>query len=96
MALYPGTSVRITFTFKNFDGEAADPTNISATVSVRSLSMVTTYVYGVASELVRQGVGIYRLDLVVTAPGEHVVIPTGTGALNAAGRLSFRVLDNPQ
>ena len=64
-----GQPHRIAVVFKNSGGTAVDPTTVTFVFRKPSDS-VTTYVYGTDSQLVKDSVGNYHVDL-TPAAGEH-------------------------
>jgi hypothetical protein len=63
-----GEYARLTLTVANASGAAADPGALRLKVR-NPAGTVTEYIYGVAAEIVRTGLGKYRADVVVDAPG---------------------------
>ena len=77
-----GGAVRITWTFTDADGAQADPSAIFAVVKAPHLA-AESYEYGSDPELVKDGTGIYHLDLTLSACGVWAARAYGTGALVA-------------
>lgn len=63
---------------KNRDGAISDPTTLTFTMTEPD-GTVTTYVYGTDTQLVRDSVGNYHVDWVITKVGAHVWKFDGTG-----------------
>jgi len=84
-----GQKVRASCTFA-VDDVATDPTTVTAKVMDPS-GNVTTYVYGTDAELVRDGTGIYHLDVVTDEEGEWRFRFEGTGTCTAVEESSFGV-----
>lgn len=79
-----GDKVRTSFVIKDADGNLADPTTVRCKYKDPE-GTVTTKLYGTDSEVVRDSVGNYHLDFIVTSAGfwhwrwesEHVGSPHG-------------------
>ena len=63
----PGESARLPVTLTAFDGSAADPGVLRLYVKSPS-GVLTPYLYGVAPELVRDGVGQYLSLIHISEP----------------------------
>ena len=87
----PGDIVRVSTTpgFKNIAGTLTDPTTVR--LKWRRFDTVTTWTYGVDSQVVRDSAGLYRADIPVTDAGTHYFRWEGTGAVIAAEESSFFV-----
>lgn len=81
---------RVTFTYKNSSLVLADPTVVTATVTIPA-GVATTYIYGTDAELVRDSTGVYHIDVTFTTAGDWTVEGHGTGAVTAATSQTFRV-----
>lgn len=81
MAYDVGDVVRVTTTFTRL-GVATDPTTVTFRVKAPA-GTLTDYVYLTDAAVVRDSLGVYHLDLPVTAAGTWYVRSIGTGA--AAG-----------
>ncbi len=87
-----GDSVRMKATFKSLDtGLVADPTVITFKLKVPD-GTVSTKVYGVDGEIVKDSTGVYHWDFTTLAKGKHHWRVTGTGAVIAAGEGLFTVV----
>jgi hypothetical protein len=75
-----GDKVRVTGRFAN---GTVDPTTLTAKISNPS-GTVTTYVYGADAQLVRESLGVFYVDVSLTAPGTWLVAFVGTGVAEAA------------
>lgn len=88
----PGATVRISATFKNADGQAADPTTV---VFTSKLDTETSLTYGVDAAVIKDSVGNYHIDYTVPAITAHKQLIAyrwvGTGAVIAAGEGAFLV-----
>ena len=88
-----GDQVRVTCTFTNLAGSAADPTGI--TFKWRTPAGTTSsYVYGTDAELVKSATGIYYVDLTLNVEGTWYYRFEGTGALVAADEGHLLVKDS--
>lgn len=90
-----GTKQRVTGTFKNAAGSAADPSTIAFQYRKPGASTVTL-VYGTDAALMRSATGVYYVDLTI-GDGEHGIWQyrwesTGTPATAMEG--SFRVANS--
>lgn len=70
MAYQIGSGATLACTFTNQAGAVADPGVVTFTLRQPD-GTVTTYTYGIDSELTRTGVGIFTVDLVFTQSGRH-------------------------
>lgn len=87
-----GDLVRSAVAFTNEAGAAADPTTITFKFKVGKNGTITTYVYGVNAELVKDSVGNYHVDLAIDTDSiTYYVAFYGTGALIAADRNTFTI-----
>jgi hypothetical protein len=87
-----GDSIRLSAVFYDEDGDAVDPTTI--TLKVKDLVPATTsYVYGVDAEVIKDRVGHYHADLVITGAGDGYWYfrYEGTGTAVAAEEMKFKV-----
>ncbi len=84
-----GDVVRLTGTFTNLAGAAADPTTVTLKVARRGQT-VTTATYA-AAQITRTGAGIYYYDLTVVGDGIHDYRFEATGTVTAAVEGSFVV-----
>lgn len=83
-----GDLVRVSAAFKNEAGVATDPTAVS--VKIRKPSgAVTTLVYGVGVELVKDSTGNYHTDISIDAKGIWIHKFIGTGAVQAVEESTF-------
>jgi hypothetical protein len=82
---YIGDVARCTLTFRTVlpdgsQGAITDPTTVTAKVRTPA-GAETSYVFGVASELVKDSTGIYHIDVPCLVSGKYVVRGIGTGAV---------------
>lgn len=80
-----GDQVRCTGTItKKEDGSAVDPTDVYGWFRAPG-GNVTTYHYGVDSQMVRSAQGVYHMDVNVDAKGTYYYGFYSTGVAHAAG-----------
>lgn len=77
-----GSRVRVKVVFQAVDTTTnADPTAVAFKVlSPLSGATATTYTYGATADVVKDGVGLYHLDVIVNIKGNWTVQMLGTGA----------------
>lgn len=95
MAVYAGTRLRLTGTFRDIAGDLADPSRVSLALSYppASLKLPLSYTYGVDTSLVRDSAGLYHLDFLALVPGRHAFRWASTSAgQESADEASFTVL----
>ena len=85
-----GDLVRVALAFTDAVGADADPTTVRGRFRDPS-GVVTTYVFGTDSELVKDAVGNYYFELSPAASGEWRYRGEGTGAVQAAAKGRFVV-----
>lgn len=68
-AFIPGEVARLSLVVTDLSGAAAEPGSITLRVKPGS-GVVTNYAYGAAPEVVRDGVGLYHADILLTASGQ--------------------------
>lgn len=78
-----GDQVRVTCTFTDLNGSAADPTGITFKWKTPE-GTASSYVYGTDAELVKSATGIYYVDLPLNVEGVWHYRFEGTGSLVAA------------
>lgn len=85
---YPiGDGFRLVARF-TVDGILTDPTTITFQLKTPG-DIITTYVYGVDSEVVKTAVGVYYIDVTVTAPLSWWYRVVSAGAVIAAQEGTF-------
>ena len=87
-----GDAIRLSAVFYDEDGAAVDPTTV--TLKVKDLVPATTsYVYLTDAEVIKDRVGHYHADLVITGAGDGYwhFRWEGTGAAVAAVEEKFKV-----
>ena len=84
-----GQKVRVRCTF-TVDGVPTDPTTITCKIMDPSRN-VTPYVYGTDGELVRDGTGVYHVDVVTDETQEWNFRFEGTGICTAVEESTFGV-----
>jgi len=87
----PGDLVRVTngAGFTNAAGALADPTTVR--LKWRRFDAVTTWTYGVDSQVVKDSTGVYHADIPVVDVGTHYLRGEGTGSIVAVEEGSFFV-----
>lgn len=88
-----GDMVRVSASFTNIDGVAADPTAVTLQVR-RPDTSITTYTYGADPEIVKTDVGQYRADLDIDQEGTWRFRWAGVGAVQAAHESVFYIRDS--
>jgi hypothetical protein len=76
---YVGSEARCTGIFRDAAGALGDPTTVVVMVQDPT-GKKTTYTSGI----VRDGVGVYHFDVLLTKPGSWIYKFRGSGGLNAA------------
>lgn len=87
-----GDVVRITGTFTNTSGVAADPTAVTILVKRRD-GATTTYTFA-GGTVTKSATGIFYADHTVTAEGVYDYRIVGTGAVVTASEGTFQVPDS--
>ena len=77
-----GQKVRVTYSYTNAAGQAADPDAVFVAVKEPGAS-TTTYQYGVDSEVVKDDTGEYHVDLSLSTTGIWAVRGYSTGSVQA-------------
>jgi hypothetical protein len=90
MGLIVGNQKAIAVTFYNSSGAVADPTGVTFKFRTPA-GTVTTYTYGVDSELVKDATGQYHVLITASLAGIYQWRFAGTGAVIAAIEDSFSV-----
>lgn len=80
-----GATKRLTFTFKDVAGAAADPTSIA--LKIREPDGVE--IAKTDGDMTKTATGIWTYDHPVTKEGRHTVHVDGAGAVEAAGQPEF-------
>lgn len=78
-----GQQIRLTATFKNAAGAAADPTGIVLKYRTPGSSSITTKTYGVDA-VGKNSTGVYYYDLTLSTAGEWWYRWEGSGAIVAS------------
>ncbi len=78
-----GDSTRLAGLFYNLSSVLTDPTTVTFKLKTPD-DAVTTYVYGVGAEVVKDSTGSYHVDFVCVQQGLHVYSWVGTGAVTTA------------
>lgn len=90
---YTDQVIRVTCTFATSTGTPSDPTNITAKIEEPD-GTLTTYVYAIDDELVREDIGVYYIEHTIEQAGTHRVKFIGTGSVVAANVTTFFVEDD--
>ena len=88
-----GDELKITATFTDEDGDAADP----ATVTFKTkdpAGTVASYVFGTAVEVIRIATGVYKLLFTPSAEGVWYWRAEGTAPVKQAAEGQFRIADS--
>jgi len=88
-----GDLIRCTGTFTDSAGAAVDPANVFVKIKDPSRN-VDTYQYGVDSELVKSGTGVYYTDVDVDERGTWAYRWYSTGTGQAAGENTFKARES--
>lgn len=84
MTIYDiGDKVRVTASFTNLDGDAADPTTVTVKVQPPG-GTITSYVHGTDDEVEKDATGVYHIDLSTDRPGRWRYRWETTGLVEAA------------
>ena len=75
-------------------GTAVDPSTVTAKWVIDPGGSITSYVYGVDAELVKNDTGDYYFDITIAAEGRHLYRLEGTGNNAAAQGGVFLVRGN--
>lgn len=89
-----GDLVRITGTFTNEAGAAADPTAVSLLVKLRYVIGATATTYTYPTNITKDSTGVYHVDFAPTTEGIWDYRWIGTGAVTAACEGAFNVPDS--
>ncbi|MFW9804858.1 MAG: hypothetical protein ACFFFC_19535 [Candidatus Thorarchaeota archaeon] len=90
MAYDVGTQVRFKCTFKDLDGNLADPSTVTAKIKDPA-GNVETLVYGTDPDLKKDSVGIYYVDRTIDESGVWRHRWSGSGSLVVANEAAVRV-----
>ena len=82
--------LRFKATFKDNDAALTDPTTITLRHTEPGAAAVN-YVYGTDAEVIRESLGIFHVDYIADAVGEHKWRWLGTGAVQIAIKGGFIV-----
>lgn len=83
---YPlGTEIQITGSFSNLTGLLADPSTITLFIQSPGMPQGTSNQYTYANgQVMRQSVGVYTFNLILTTPGTWYYAWEGTGQVQTA------------
>jgi len=85
-----GDAPRLAVAFTDYADAAADPTAITFTCHEPD-GVVVTYEHGADVELVKDSVGNYHVDYLITKQGRHSFKFVGTGNIKSAQQSDFYV-----
>lgn len=91
-AFVRGQQLRVQIAIKNGVGALVDPTGLLITVRDPAGGL-TNKIYGTDAEVVKDGTGLYHIDVDGNAEGDWHVRWEGSGVNKGAGEGLFRVLD---
>jgi hypothetical protein len=80
--------LRFRATFRNVDGNLTDPTTVTLRHTEPGQAAVN-YVFGTDSEVVKESLGIFHVDYLADAVGEHKWRWLGTGTVQIAVKGGF-------
>ena len=89
-----GDVIKCMATFTNTSGTAVDPATITFKAKVPRSGTITTYVYSVDPQLIKEDTGVYYVHFVPTTHGEWYYRWAGTGANAAAAEKTFNIRDS--
>lgn len=84
-----GETIRLSATFVDNAGDVINPTVVTVEIKERDATTNTVYVYGVDSELVKDGVGLYHCDYLAVTAGMYDYSFIGSGAIGASAKQSY-------
>lgn len=84
-----GDTVRCTATFTTAS-TAVDPTTVIARVNT-PLGVTTSYVYGTDAALLKDGIGVYHIDIYPANAGKYTYRFEGGGVAGSAVEATFNV-----
>ena len=88
-----GDVVRVNVAFTNLAGAPVDPGVVTVRIK-NPVGVKTSYVYGIAVEVVKDSVGLYHMDLEPTIQGVWVYRWEGTVSNKGAEESSFEVKES--
>ena len=88
---YQGNLIRVTATFRDIDRNLVDPTVVTARIEDPA-GTETVYIYNSGPQIVRVSVGVYYVDVDLTAKGIWYYRFEGTGAVKAASQGSLNCI----
>lgn len=86
-----GDLVRVAGVFTDADGVAIDPATVAFKLKKPDRS-ITTYLYGIDLQLVKDSTGNYRVDISADVKGTYKYRWYSTGNGQAAGESQFEVI----
>ncbi len=85
-----GNVIRSDNTFRDSNGDLADPTTVSLKFESPA-GVITTYVFGTDAELTKVSTGVYRVDISASESGFYHLRWLSTGTGEASDKTSFKV-----
>jgi hypothetical protein len=85
-----GDAIRLSTTFKDLSENAVDPTSVLLEIKLPDNSIVS-YLYLENPSVVKDSIGNYHLDFLITQSGTHSYKWTGSGTVYAAEEAQFFV-----
>jgi hypothetical protein len=91
---FVGDQPRFKGTFKNLAGTVADPPGVTVDI-IAPDGTQTTYVYATDAELVKEGVGIYYVNWLLSQSGQYTIWFKATGTNAVSDRHYVKVTTRP-
>ncbi|MCB8988072.1 MAG: hypothetical protein H6661_10035 [Ardenticatenaceae bacterium] len=88
-----GDELKITATFTDEDGIAADPGTVTFKTKDPA-GAVVSYVYGTAVEVIKESAGVYKLLFTPSAEGDWYWRAEGTAPVRQAAEGQFKVANS--
>lgn len=85
-----GDMIRCSVVFKGLDGAVIDPTTVTLKIKQPNNSLLT-YIYNINAGLIKDSVGNYHYDFLITSDGMHTFGWVGTGNMYATEESTFFV-----
>lgn len=85
-----GDMRRMPAAFTDIDGNPADPTDVTFRMREPD-GTVTSYVYGVDGELIRDSLGNFHVDWLYAQEGRHFCDFTGSGVVQAVAHAEIHI-----
>jgi len=88
------TRVRLRMTLRDLAGDIADPTQLVFSIKEPS-GDITTYIWGIDDEVVRDSEGIFYVDWDASEVGTHYYKWQANGAVQLGKSAAFSVKESP-